>query len=178
MTGPKLPWKSMGRSIGYIRGGVYYVRRTLHGRKFNFSTGCVTQSAALAEYRRFESSPTAYVSPLGRRVVDQAVVPSLAADATRRAVNRKYRLAPEDHDAIFHAQRGCCAVCGRRAEETDGGRLNVDHDHDTGAVRGLLCGHCNRGLGHFSDSESLLLAAAEYLHSRESGVPRRALHSA
>lgn len=52
-----------------------------------------------------------------------------------------------------------CVICG--AEE----KLVVDHDHTTGKVRGLLCGHCNRGLGHFRDSPVLLEFAAQYIHA-------------
>lgn len=52
-----------------------------------------------------------------------------------------------------------CVICG--SEE----KLVVDHDHKTGAVRGILCNHCNRGLGHFRDDPSVLEFARIYLLS-------------
>lgn len=50
-----------------------------------------------------------------------------------------------------------CIICG--SDET----LVVDHDHKTGKIRGMLCNHCNRGLGHFRDDPELLEFAAIYL---------------
>lgn len=52
-----------------------------------------------------------------------------------------------------------CVICG--SEE----KLVVDHDHKTGAIRGMLCNHCNRGLGHFRDDPELLEFARIYLLS-------------
>jgi hypothetical protein len=60
-------------------------------------------------------------------------------------------------------QDGRCAICGVLEEDAARGRLAVDHDHETNAIRGLLCNNCNVGLGHFKDNEKLLLAAIEYL---------------
>ena len=50
-----------------------------------------------------------------------------------------------------------CVICG--VQES----LVVDHDHKTGKIRGMLCNHCNRGLGHFRDDPTLLEFAAQYL---------------
>lgn len=52
-----------------------------------------------------------------------------------------------------------CVICGSTEA------LVVDHDHTTGAVRGMLCNHCNRGLGHFRDDPQLLEFAAMYLYA-------------
>lgn len=52
-----------------------------------------------------------------------------------------------------------CVICG------DATKLVVDHSHKTGKVRGLLCSHCNRGLGHFRDDPMLLEFAAQYLYA-------------
>ena len=69
--------------------------------------------------------------------------------------------------ALMRAQKGRCAICGRTSREADTPRLVVDHDHATGKIRGLLCNGCNAGLGFFGEVATRLLAAVEYLKSRE-----------
>ena len=78
---------------------------------------------------------------------------------------RHYDMSLKDYEAMFDAQNGKCAVCGKRSLKT----LAVDHDHETGKVRALLCFKCNTGLGQFGDDSSQLLEAAAYLekHSEE-----------
>lgn len=62
------------------------------------------------------------------------------------------------------AQDGRCAICGATdARRRKSDRLNVDHDHATGAFRGLLCDPCNNGLGRFDDDPDRLRKAADYL---------------
>lgn len=62
------------------------------------------------------------------------------------------------------AQQGRCAICGCAEADSPRGRLHLDHDHTTQQVRGLLCGNCNVGLGHFKDEPSRLRAAIKYLY--------------
>jgi hypothetical protein len=95
--------------------------------------------------------------------------------ANRRALYRKHDLKKdfgltiEEYDAMLAAQLGVCAICGREETATYRGRIRqlaVDHDHETGKIRGLLCGQCNRGLGCFTDDSARLIAAATYLDER------------
>jgi Autographiviridae endonuclease VII len=77
----------------------------------------------------------------------------------------KYGLTPEQYDAMLAAQGGHCAICP--ATEPGGGnkKFNVDHDHVTGKVRGLLCRSCNLMLGYSEDSEERLEAGIAYLRA-------------
>ena len=78
-------------------------------------------------------------------------------------LKKKYGISFADHVAMFASQKGKCAICG--IEEVDAPRktLFVDHCHTTGDIRGLLCHHCNSGLGHFMDNIDFLSAAISYL---------------
>jgi hypothetical protein len=66
---------------------------------------------------------------------------------------------------LLRQQDGTCAICGERESNDGRETLSVDHCHQTGAIRGLLCAHCNRGLGMFRDNRTLLLAAVDYLEA-------------
>lgn len=79
-----------------------------------------------------------------------------------RALQR-YGMTPEDYDRIFVEQGGRCAICGGVESGPRTVHLHVDHCHDTGHIRGLLCNNCNRGLGLLGDSMSSVLAALVYL---------------
>src|SRR5271166_3229682 len=77
-------------------------------------------------------------------------------DAHRRRL-RKYDLTHDEYIDLVAQQKGLCAICG------NGLATDIDHDHETGSVRGLLCNNCNRGLGCFRDDPILLQSAIEYL---------------
>lgn len=76
-------------------------------------------------------------------------------------LRRKFGITQADYEAMLAAQSGGCAICGDRPPE--GVSLHVDHDHDTGVVRGLLCIRCNNALGALRESDEVVLRAAAYL---------------
>lgn len=80
----------------------------------------------------------------------------------RRSLKRKYGITVEDYNDLLEHQRGGCAICFQ--DNASGWRLAVDHNHDTGEVRGLLCRSCNTGLGHFGDNVDNLESAIDYLN--------------
>jgi len=71
----------------------------------------------------------------------------------------------EQYDEMLAEQGGGCAICGRAP--TPGISLHVDHDHETGAIRRLLCFLCNNLLGDAGDDPALLEKAAAYLHEHD-----------
>ena len=77
-------------------------------------------------------------------------------------IKREYGITPEDYNHMFTEQGGKCAICGVSQLELSS-RLCVDHDHNTGKVRGLLCPHCNTALGYFRDNLASLEHAVEYI---------------
>ena len=85
-----------------------------------------------------------------------------------RCVERKYPGFTRVEYRVMYADcKGRCEICRLPAAESSKGRLYVDHDHDTGKVRGLLCGHCNAGIGYFRENSQHLRAAISYLKSHE-----------
>ena len=86
-------------------------------------------------------------------------------------LKRKFNLSSEDYAARLADQGGRCAIC--HAEPGLGKALDVDHDHKTGQVRGLLCRNCNHGLGKFKDDPFTMTEARFYLLNWDREVPDR-----
>lgn len=80
-----------------------------------------------------------------------------------RNLRTRYGLTIEAYNAMLVGQNGLCAACGEPERRKGRTRLAVDHDHVTGAIRGLLCDHCNRVAGHRNTSPRWLHALAAYL---------------
>jgi hypothetical protein len=85
----------------------------------------------------------------------------------RSKIKKAYGITLIDFDALLEKQGGGCAICGKT--EFNGRGAYVDHDHETGMVRGILCVNCNTGMGMFKDSIENMRNAIMYLdrHKRK-----------
>ena len=77
-----------------------------------------------------------------------------------RKLNLRYGVTTKWWDKQFKKQKGCCEICGRHQSEL-GKTLNVDHNHETGAIRGLICTDCNFKLGQYENMD--IIAIKQYL---------------
>lgn len=84
-------------------------------------------------------------------------------------LRRKYGFGHDEYERLSDKQNGLCAICHTEPTRGRGKRLHIDHDHETGAIRGLLCGMCNVSLGGFDDDVQRLRNAIAYLKSTGSG---------
>lgn len=78
----------------------------------------------------------------------------------------RYGITRDEYNAMLEVQDGRCAICGKEGGGSRGNMLDVDHDHETGKVRGLLCRACNTALGIVERPEWLVKAFA-YLGIRD-----------
>jgi hypothetical protein len=76
----------------------------------------------------------------------------------------QYGISFKEYEEILKNQNNVCAICGNKTDRN----LCVDHNHETGEVRGLLCLDCNSALGHFKDNKKYLNNAIKYLNSNNS----------
>lgn len=90
-----------------------------------------------------------------------------------KALRSLYGVTNDWYVAKLAEQKGGCAICGGVETSIDKRTgtprsLAVDHDHETNAVRGLLCGNCNRGIGNLQDEPELMQRAALYIRNSTS----------
>lgn len=80
-------------------------------------------------------------------------------------LKRKFGISETEYYEMLKNQDGKCAICEK--EEVGDSRasyLSIDHNHESGEIRGLLCARCNRGLGYFRDDSKTLYNAFKYLN--------------
>lgn len=125
---------------------------------------------SLARYKKVMADPStraAFVERVreydaARYIADKETI---KARARRNHLAYAYGMTEAARDAMAVAQGGACAICDYPLMKGSG--THVDHDHQTGQVRGLLCVRCNQGLGLFRDSIDHLASAIEYLQKAQ-----------
>lgn len=88
--------------------------------------------------------------------------PDYRISAYQRNKERKYGISQEKFDKILKSQKGKCAICGIHQRDLKR-KLAIDHNHDTGVVRGLLCHKCNFLLGYANEDLDVLQNSINYL---------------
>jgi len=104
--------------------------------------------------------------------------PQFRLDAFRRMLRIKHGLTYDRYCHMWEDQYGKCAICGKPLSIGPAPNLKyrifypvVDHNHSTGAIRGLLCSSCNSGIGYLQDRPEICDAAAKYLRRvRQSSI--------
>lgn len=150
-----------------------------HGTFYSYQKGCRCDDCKTAQREYYKSrkvglpegdsrhgTTNGYIN-LGCRcdLCREAVVTyrRVSGDGRRSALKRNYGMTPEQWDGMFEAQGGVCASCGTAPKETAKRRFHVDHDHDTGAVRAILCHGCNVALGQLGEDPERIRALADYI---------------
>lgn len=115
------------------------------------SCGCLHKEAAAKRGKQNRLSEEArQVSKERRRKLDYAA-----------HLRKEFNLTPQDVEAMRTTQENRCRICSKIFDKTP----HVDHDHETGKVRELLCGPCNSVIGLVKEDTNILLAAIKYLKS-------------
>ncbi len=102
----------------------------------------------------------------------------LKSNLKRKDYIRDFRLKQdfgitlEEYNMMFDLQKGVCGICGKEEQRVNPWtnrprNLAVDHNHETGKIRGLLCAACNTGIGLLGDSSEILNKAINYLKQGE-----------
>jgi len=107
----------------------------------------------------------AYTDKKDRTRHDRAKLEKDPALNRRCHFKRLYGITLEQRDEIIRRQDGRCPICHELLIMSGKSRHSavIDHNHQTGRVRSVLCSRCNKGIGHFSDSVKLLQASIHYL---------------
>jgi hypothetical protein len=115
--------------------------------------------------KHYQCKDCNYASHLAYRAADRGRYLRKSRGANFR--KRGWNITAAQYDELLMAQGGLCGICrGVETQKHGSGHvksLAVDHDHKTGAIRGLLCSWCNKGLGLFRDDPTLLTFAMAYL---------------
>jgi Recombination endonuclease VII len=128
------------------------------------------KECARAAHRRWADGNREHVRDTARASArkSRALEPSRSRLAVRKHnLKKKYGLSPEGAQSMLDAQDGKCGICELNisftSDRVDTTAAHIDHDHDTGKLRGVLCSMCNTAIGKLKDSPVILRSALAYL---------------
>lgn len=120
-----------------------------------------------ASKKRYRSDPAKHAKELkGRRDARRRNPDKARLLDRQRNIKTIFGLSEADYEYLMQKQGGVCAICGKPETARLRGktkRLAIDHCHETGRIRGLLCSMCNRALGCFRNDIDILMKAASYV---------------
>ena len=99
----------------------------------------------------------------GRNKGDKGKTRRITPKQRESALKYLYGLTMQDVQKMLKRQHYRCAICRKQLPHKWGKGMAIDHDHQTGEVRGILCSHCNTGIGMFKDNPETTRKAARYL---------------
>lgn len=151
--------RGTGRGTLELRNRTWYFRWTDYDGKKSIHRGQVIG--------RIDEFPTRESAEAVADVFRMKIVAGRHALRTaplKRTLEAKARCSDEQYTALVIAQQGRCAIC-----HTPEYRLVIDHCHETGKLRELLCGKCNSGIGMLGERIAILESAIEYLNKHREG---------
>jgi NMD protein affecting ribosome stability and mRNA decay len=130
----------------------FYIRETVSDGLYTYCKKCKSKDNS-----KYSSSPRRKEWFSKWYVANRSTIKK---NLKKNAIKRKYGLDIDEYNQLLESQNHKCAICG---EEMHGREVTVDHCHQTMRIRGILCGKCNKGLGHFRDRIDVLTKAISYL---------------
>lgn len=97
--------------------------------------------------------------------------PEVVRRVRNQQLMKSFGISIDEYEKLWAKQKGLCAICEQPERTVRTGNLCVDHNHQTGVVRGLLCSHCNRGIGLLHDDPRILRKAIRYLNVKPADKP-------
>lgn len=132
------------------------------GRRRRTCRLCRNAQQRALEEKRINNSTPEYQEYLAKR----------REQANFSRINSLYSLSQDEYDQMFIDQCGVCAICSKEETRTRNGktlRLCIDHDAETGQIRGLLCSRCNVAIGMMGHDPVLVSEAVNYLLKYQQG---------
>ena len=93
-----------------------------------------------------------------------------STEAINKRLLNEYGITLDEWKTMRSKQNGKCAICSAVLSEKPSRGTHVDHSHETGIVRGILCAQCNHGIGHFKNNPDFCINAAKYLLDKKACI--------